>query len=62
MSQQHHGHGSAEPLLVTEAHAHTDTEACKHTLCNSSTDLPALAMLSLTDNDAVLQKGALPAV
>lgn len=40
---------------------HADTEACTHSLC-SSTDLPASAMLGLTGNDAVLQKGALPAV
>lgn len=58
MSRLHHRQCSAELLLG----AHADTEACTHSLLRSSTDLPALAMLALTDNDAVLQEGALPAV
>lgn len=60
MSQAHHRQCSVERSLVTEAHTHTDTEACTHSLCGSSRDLQE--MLSLTGNDAVLQKGALPAV
>lgn len=62
MSEGHHGQCNAERLLVVEGHTHTDTEACTPSLCSSCRDLPALAMLSLTNNDAVLQKGALPAV
>lgn len=62
MSQAHYGQCSAEHLLVTQAHTHTHTEAYTQSLCSSCKDLPALAMLCLPDNDAVLQKGALPAV
>lgn len=48
---------AAGNLLAAVAHAQKQT--CTH--C-STTDLAALAMLRLSPNDAVLQKGALPAV
>lgn len=50
------GIAARERLLVTEPHIAGTFLHC------STTGLTALAMLSLTDEDAVLQEGALPAV
>lgn len=55
--QLYHRQWAAVNLLAAVAQA--QKQAC--TDC-STTDLPALAMLRLTPNDAVLQEGALPAV
>lgn len=50
------GIAARERLLVTEPHI------AGTFLHGSTTDLTALAMLGLSDEDAVLQEGALPAV
>lgn len=50
------GAAARERLLVTEPHT------AGTFLHRSATDLTALEMLGLSDEDAVLQEGALPAV